>query len=1059
MSEFDRRDFLKILGAGAGAAASTGCYRAAELPEQLIPYVVQPEDITPGLATIYASTCQECSAGCGLHVRTREGRPIKLEGNPEHPINQGRLCARGQASIGWTYHPDRYRGPQARGEGGLEGISLEEANAKLASAIQGAGGKVAVLGGEVGPTLGTLLDTFVGAVGGTRVVYDPFAPEALREAAKTVFGGEGDPVFDLSGTDYVIDFGGDALGTGRNSVEHAGQIMAARDAGKVSGRNARLVYVGPRLDVTAGSADEWLPAKPGSEGILALAIARAVADAKGGAGGLADSLLANHSPEAVADRAGVAAKTIRRIGRELAQAQRAVALPPGVALTSRRAVAANAAVLVLNSVIGAVGQSLILAPLPGGKAASFRDVVRLIDAMKSGEVSVLLVHGSNPVYSLPADSGFAEALEKVGTVVSFASLPDETSERAHLILPDHTSLESWGDSEPRAGVRSLVQPTVRPLFDTQALGDSLIAAAQTAGGALASAMPAGSFRSLLESAWADTNFRAALQRGGVFHSVTAPGQSIASSVSRLEFKEPQLEGDGEYVLLPVPSPLLGDGRGANLSWLQETPDPITKVAWQSWVEVSTTTADALGVEYGDVLAIQTKYGSADVPVWPRGGVRDDVVVLAIGQGHSVGRYASQGVEGGVRGASVNALLPSLTDESGGRAWLVAKASVSNTGRFQRLPFTQVTDNKRNRQLGESISLVALAKGENPWSVNAPPAFQLDHGPEVRSEFLAAAHGDGHGEEHGEDAGEHGDGHHDGPHKILREYDPVADSNADAPFRWGMTIDVDKCTGCSACVVACAIENNIPQVGEAGVLRSRQMSWLRIERYIGDGYQQLDVGRPGIQNHEALGSTDVRNSPMMCQQCGAGPCEPVCPVLATYHTENGLNGMIYNRCIGTRYCANNCPYKVRRFNWFDYQIEGWPEPMPLMLNPDVTVRGQGVMEKCTFCIQRLQEGRQDAKDAGRDLPLDGSIQTACQQTCPTNAISFGNLKDADAAIHTIDEDNAGRAYRALHVLNTRPAINYLAKVKRTEHGDAAHHAAVSIDSIDPTDSTDASEKTV
>jgi molybdopterin-containing oxidoreductase family iron-sulfur binding subunit len=250
----------------------------------------------------------------------------------------------------------------------------------------------------------------------------------------------------------------------------------------------------------------------------------------------------------------------------------------------------------------------------------------------------------------------------------------------------------------------------------------------------------------------------------------------------------------------------------------------------------------------------------------------------------------------------------------------------------------------------------------------------------------------------------------------------------------MTIDVDKCTGCSACVVACSIENNISVVGEAGVLRNRQMSWLRIERYVGHGEATLQTGRPGPQNHEALGNVDVRNSPMLCQQCGAAPCEPVCPVFATYHTDSGLNGMIYNRCIGTRYCSNNCPYKVRRYNWFDYQIEGWPEPWPLMLNPDVTVRAQGVMEKCTFCVQRIQSARIDAKAQGRDV-TDGEARTACQQTCPTDAIVFGNLKDAGCRANKDAEANAGRAYHALHMLNTRPSITYLAKVKRHEEHEA------------------------
>jgi molybdopterin-containing oxidoreductase family iron-sulfur binding subunit len=270
--------------------------------------------------------------------------------------------------------------------------------------------------------------------------------------------------------------------------------------------------------------------------------------------------------------------------------------------------------------------------------------------------------------------------------------------------------------------------------------------------------------------------------------------------------------------------------------------------------------------------------------------------------------------------------------------------------------------------------------------------------------------------------------------MRRHYDPVSDSDPGDPYRWGMTIDVDKCTGCSACVVACSVENNVPTVGESGILRNRGMWWLRIERYIGDGEPVLEVGRADWDSRESLGSVDVRNAPMLCQQCGAAPCEPVCPVFATYHTPSGLNGMIYNRCIGTRYCSNNCPYKVRRFNWFDYQIERWPEPMGLGLNPDVTVRGQGVMEKCTFCVQRVQSERQNAAGEGRPL-APAEVQTACQQTCPTGAIVFDNLKLTGNAASAAAASNAGRAYHALHVLNTRPAITYLAKVAREEGHEA------------------------
>jgi len=481
--------------------------------------------------------------------------------------------------------------------------------------------------------------------------------------------------------------------------------------------------------------------------------------------------------------------------------------------------------------------------------------------------------------------------------------------------------------------------------------------------------------------------------------------SLAEGVGRLEFVEPELEGSGAFTLVPNASPLLADGGVANLGWAQETPDPVTSVCWQSWAEISRSTAERLGVDTGDVLSLTTAYGSFEVPAYPRGGIRDDVIAVATGQGHTVGIYASltnDGRPGEARGVNVIAALPALTDETGGRAWLTTKADVTATGRHQRLAIVQYTDNKRGRQLGDAISLAALAAGGDAAAEHATTG---EHG---------AGHGAGHAESH----------------EIREPYDATKDSLPGIPYRWGMTIDLDRCTGCSACVVACAIENNIPLVGEGGVQRHRQMTWLRIERYVGSGDQELRTGRPSRIDHEELGKLDVRHSPMMCQQCGAAPCEPVCPVIATYHADDGLNAMTYNRCIGTRYCSNNCPYKVRRFNWFDYGIEAWPEPTRLRLNPDVTVRGQGVMEKCTFCVQRIAAARQLAKDLDRPI-ADGEAVPACAQTCPTRAITFGNLKDDESSVVRKAEANEKRAYHALHVLNTRPATTYLKKVMRGE----------------------------
>ena len=887
------------------------------------------------------------------------------------------------------------------GSGQLEPIGWDAAIELLSLEIAKAPERVHVLGGDPGDTAGKLIDRFVRAVGAAgRTVYEPFASEALRAATRNVFGVNSQPWFDLTDADLVVDFGNEILDTGLSPMEHQRQLAAARDIATHPGGGARFVYVGSRLSQTGSNSDEWLAARPGSEGILALALARVAIESGGGTEQhreLLSGALADAEVGAVAEKTDLSAETIVRLGKALANAGNPVAIPPGVAVSTRRAIATTAAVLILNDVIGAVGRSVRIPPENElGRPASYRDVLALVKAIEDGRVGVLLVHDSNPVYSLPKAAGFEAALAKVPFVVSFASMVDETAERAHLVLPDHTPLESWGDLAPREGVRSLIQPTIRPLWDTRAMGDTLLDTARAMGDEVAAKLPPGSFRTVLEEAWSGTDLTAALARGGEFSEPAAAPVALAEGAGRLEVVEPVFSGEGEFVLLPFPHSFLYDGRGANLPWLQEIPDPVLSIAWEPWAEISLDTAERLGLELGEVVAIETSAGRIEVSVHPRGGIRDDVVAVPIGQGHRVGRYASRaedGRQGEARGANVIEILPAGVDESGGRAWLTEKARLHKTGRHQRLPLLQFSDNKRGRQLGEAIALADLA---------------------------AAAHGGQEGRAEAE---------HHGSHEIREEFQASADAAVASLYRWGLTVDLDRCTGCAACVAACYLENNIPVVGEKEIRRVRPMSWLRIERFIGDGEPELVVGRKHpARNREKLGDVDVRHSPMMCQQCGSAPCESVCPVYATYHNEEGLNGMVYNRCVGTRYCAANCPYKVRRFNFFDNALTKWPDPMRLGLNPDVTVRSQGVMEKCTFCIQRIQAARQIAKDEARPI-RDGEIVMACQQACPTGAIQFGNLRDPNSEIVKQKASQPKRTYHALHMLNTRPAVTYLAKVLR------------------------------
>jgi molybdopterin-containing oxidoreductase family iron-sulfur binding subunit len=1015
MPELDRRNFLKLVGAGAGAAATVGC----DPVEKLVPYVIQPEEITPGIPVYYASTCTECSARCGMHVKTREGRPIKLEGNPKDELNVGSLCARGYASLARTYHPDRYTGPRKRGADGLEPVAWDEAISVLTDRLnalrqKGQADRFRVFGGDRGPALGSVIDGFISAIGGDparqRLVDEPFADRALRQATVAVFGADTRPIFDLSSADVILDFGSDFLDTGTSSVAHAAQFAAARDLAKHKHGGARLVSVGPRMDLTVSNSEQWLPAAAGHEGRVALALAKLVFDAKGGSvsgdAGTVSSLLSGVDPVAIASAAGIEAGDLTALAEKIAQAGSVVALPPGVAARTNRAVADAAAVLLLNAVAGAVGRAVrIPAETGGSQAASLTEIQQLIDDINAGRVEVLLIHDANPLYSLPAALGFAEALAKVDTVVSTASMADETSEAADWVLPDHAPLEGWGDAS-RPGAHLVVQPTIRPLHDTQALGDLLLTIGRKVGDDVGSQLPSGSFRGVVQKAFGG-NWRKILSDGGVFGDVATADGTVVGSVGSLDFGTPTLEGDGDYVLVAYPHSFIGDGAAASLPWAQETPHPVTKSSWVSWAEISLATADELGVTFGEVIEIETGFGagSITVPVYPRGGVRDDVVAVAIGQGHTVGFYASRecdGQAGEARGASVISVLPASADEAGGRAWLATRASLSRTGGFQRIPLSQWTDNQRGRGIAPALTLATLSGA-----------------------------GD-HGEHHG------GDEHHGGGNVardhfshsdegMIAPYDPRNDARPDSPYRWGMTIDNDRCNGCSACVVACAGENNIPTVGQANAIRHREMTWIRIERYIGEGDRSGGNDRRSWPNREKLGEVDVRHAPMLCQHCGAAPCESVCPVIATYHTPEGLNGMVYNRCVGTRYCANNCVYKVRRFNYFDYGHEHFPGLLSLALNPDVTVRGQGVMEKCTFCVQRIAAARQPAKDEGREI-RDGEVVTACQQACPTSAITFGNTRDPQSAVVKSASDDV-RSYHSLMQLNARPAITYLAQVNR------------------------------
>jgi anaerobic selenocysteine-containing dehydrogenase/Fe-S-cluster-containing dehydrogenase component len=999
-----RRDFLKVLGVSGAGAGLVGC--STEKVERLLPYVVPPEDITPGVATWYTTVCQECSAGCGMWVRTREGRVVKVEGNPSHPVSEGALCARGHSSVQGLYSADRFAGPMARENGELRPISWDEAEAMLAERIQGAAGNVLYLSGALGPAMSDLVDRFLSAVGGSRVEHDGLSEASLREATRIAFGRNVVPHYDLASANFVLSFGADFLETWVSPVSYA------RDFARASGvddqqAKAPFVFVGPRLSLTGQNADEWIPVAPGAEAAIALGMASILASRGADAGPYA-SVLAAYDPQTAAAEAGVSVETLQDLATRFAEAAPSVALGPGVAGQHRNATAANLAVHILNAVAGNVGRTVQLAStVSSAAAAPYGEVESAIRSMAGGGVGVVMVHGTNPVHTLPPSSGFADAFAGVPFKVAFASEPDETAALADLILPDRHFLEAWGDSSPRPGVYALQQPAMRavPHFETKQAGDVLLAVAERSGNALGPA----TFYDHLRDRWRlvhalaatgddfDTWWKAALRAGVV--RVSGPNADEATPLrspdAALIFDVPALDGDGEFALVVYPSPRFGDGRQANRPWMQELPDPVSKLAWHSWIEVNPASADRLGVRDGDIVRVASPHGELEVPVWVYPGIREDTVALAMGSGRETGRWA------GGNGVNPMVLLPALAEQpSGALVHLATRVSLEPTGRRMRLATIAGADTQHDRNIAPAVTLSAL----------------------------------GHA-----DAGDHGEGGH-GPLQELQlgggfvpvetEGDPAAFPLPGAQYgdygdpetpRWAMAIDLDKCTGCSACVVACQSENNVPWVGEDQVRMGRDLAWIRIERY----YETVDATHAG--------PVDVRHLPMLCQHCGNAPCEPVCPVFAAYHTPDGLNGQVYNRCVGTRYCANNCPYKVRVFNWYTYTDV--PEPMHWAWNPDVTVRENGVMEKCSFCVQRIREAQNLAVLEGRGVH-DGEVVPACQQSCPAEAIVFGNIRDPESRVAHVVENE--RTYRVLdELINTQPAVNYLKKVTFHEVAAADH----------------------
>jgi len=974
----NRRTFLKLAGLGSVSFAA-GC--SPESPKYLYSLVQAPEDMVTGKATWYASTCRECPAGCGIIAKNREGRVVKVEGNPLHPLNRGKLCMRGQAALQAVYNPDRLKTPLLKEKDGFVPIGFDRAQAllktKVWEAARRGADRVRLMTEVVGESQ---MEIFRAALknwnSSPPVVFEPFAYEALKVANREIFGVDGLVSYRLDQADMLLAFGAEFLETWLSPVEYAWKFKAMHAA---RGPEKGLFFlVSPFQTLTGANADHWLACAPGTEAVVALGLVRQLLDIRRGKGlppDLREALEKATEPyqqEAVLKLSGIPLAQYEQLVVRLTEARRPLVLGAGSGQSDANGLAANIASNLLNllldpelSLIDAANRHRV------ETAARRAEVLDLFKALFSGQSDVLILNNVNPVFNLPPENGAKAALEASNLfVVSLSNFIDETSLLADLILPGSLPLETWDDYSGWSSLVSTLQPAMGKITEAPHIGDLLLDV-----GFETRPVPdyktyiaerlrkTGRIRNELE--WVRT-----LQQGGLF---PAAGQvtsaSPATRPQRLprELASPYAPPPAGLAFAVAPSVRFFDGRGANKPWLCEIPDPISRVAWQSPVMIHPATAKSKGLRTADVVRVTSRWGSLEAPVYATEVVHPGLVLMAAGQGHTAyGRYAKD------RGANPLGLLPSAVEPAcGGTGCGLPDITLEATGRSVELAHTDGSRIQHGRAFILTTTLADLQKGPPPARAGLtmgdfPLTLPLPEGYDPKRDFYPP---------------------HDHDH-----------------YRWAMVVDLDRCIGCGACAAACYAENNLGIVGEKRIVQGREMAWLEIVRY-----------------HDERRMERVMFLPMLCQHCDNAPCESVCPVYAPHHSAEGLNNQIYNRCIGTRFCSQNCPYKVRRFNWFDWE---WPEPMNLQLNPDVTVRSKGVMEKCSFCIQRIKEARTWAKNENRPI-REGEVTPACVQTCPTDALVFGNLMDKDSRVRRLCDDP--RAYQAMGYLNTKPAVIYLKKV--------------------------------
>ncbi len=966
LSSSGRRRFMQLMGASFALA---GC-RWKE--DKLLPAARRPEGRIPGEPVYYATTMEVAGVATGLWAKSFDGRPIKIEGNPSDPTSLGGTNSYHQGSVLGLYDPDRSQ-KVLRGEhaSSWEGFS-KEGGALVAGAAQtGGAGFVVLSEATTSPTLLALKRRLLARLPQAKwVAYEPSYAPGVAQGAELAFGERVRTVLSPSKANVIVSLdGGDFLsGAAEAGLANARAVAERRDPD--AGEMSRIYAIESSFSELGAIADHRLMLRSSHIVAVAAYLDAAITPKAGAAAAGA----AQAAPDAKFLADAETKKFLDVAVKDLLANRGKGLLVAG----AKQPAEVHALVHRLNALLGNVGETLSYVAEPESVSGGPAELAELVADMQGGKVETLLILGGNPVYNAPADVGFRAALAKVKNAIHLSLYRDETSHLCQWHLPAAHYLESWGDARAFDGSVRLAQPLIAPLHGGKSAIEVLallLGEAKVEGKELVEAT-----HGLDAKAWReavhDGRFGAGSKK---VEPQLRPIAQVTLSPAALSGKDAQ---NGELEVVFEVSPSIFDGRFGNNGWLQELPHPLTKLSWGNAALVAPETADQLGLEDGHVVRVTLDGRSVELPVLHTPGQAPGTVGLTLGYGRDVaGKVGGLKIDDTIEVVGVDT-YPLFTAKLGAVA---SGASLAAAGPRQELAVTQ------DLYAIDAIGKSGIAEREGQLVREATFDEYKKH-PDVIKHKV----------------------HH--PPLLNLWTGPVSYDGQ----KWGMTIDLNKCTGCASCIVACQAENNIAVVGKDEVKRGRELTWLRVERYYKGDRKDASV----------------RQQPVLCQQCENAPCEQVCPVGATMHSSEGLNDMVYNRCIGTRYCSNNCPYKVRRFNYRNYNVDtigttpftGTDDPKAklksMVFNPDVTVRGRGVMEKCTFCVQRIQNVKIKAKNVQRPI-VDGEIKTACEQACPTGAIVFGDLNDRKSRVAA--GQRVPRAYELLGELNNRPRVNYLARI--------------------------------